>query len=301
MKTSVKTKHFVGFLATALALSAACGRTAERAVDMPRPLIKVMTFNIRYGAANDGANSWQFRRGLTAEAILAFQPDLLGMQEVLAFQAKHLRAQLPGYGFHGVGREDGREKGEFCPVMFRTDRFAKLGGGHFWLSETPSVPGSKSWDSSLPRMVSWVTLRDRRTGREFVYANTHFDHRGPKARLESARLIRRQAQKLWAGKPVILTGDFNAAEGSPPYATLVQDRNGEGPIWTDAYRVIHPERTPWEATHHGWRGVRKGTRIDWILYTPEWVALDAAIVHMNDQGRYPSDHYPVTAVLRSAR
>ncbi|MCL4177599.1 MAG: endonuclease/exonuclease/phosphatase family protein [Verrucomicrobia bacterium] len=120
------------------------------------PPLKVMSFNIRYGAADDGTNSWPHRRYLILETIRTFDPDLLGMQEVLASQADYLKDNLPDYAFHGVGREDGVAQGEFVPVLYKRDRFEWVDAGHFWLSETPDVPGSKSWDSSLPRMVSWA-------------------------------------------------------------------------------------------------------------------------------------------------
>ncbi len=151
-----------------------------------------MSFNIRYGLANDGANSWEFRKERVAETIRVDGPDLLGTQEVQKFQLDFLLERLPGYAFAGVGREDGREKGEYCALFYREDRFENLGSGHFWLSATPEVPGSRSWDTSMSRMVTWVRLRDRRGGdRPFLFANTHFDHRGSQARLESARLVRR--------------------------------------------------------------------------------------------------------------
>lgn len=262
--------------------------------------LRVMTFNIRYGTANDGENRWPNRRELVARTIREFAPDLLGMQEVLAFQAKFLQQQLPGYGFHGAGRDDGVEAGEFSPVMWRTARFERVDAGHFWLSETPDIPGSKSWDSSLPRMVSWVWLRDRKAGgREFIYANTHWDHRGKKARLESARLIRQRAAEVLPDLPVILTGDFNTTEDLPPYALLVKGEGAsDGVILRDAYRVVHPQRIAEESTFNGWKPVLAGRRIDWILCSPPFRPVWSQINRAREGDRLPSDHYPVGAVLR---
>lgn len=264
------------------------------------PPLRVMSFNIRYGSANDGDNSWSLRRDLVLKTIRATQPDLLGMQEVLAVQGRFIQEGLPGYAFHGVGREDGREGGEFSPVMWRKDRFELVDSGHFWLSETPDEAGSKSWDSSLPRMVSWVALRDLRAGgREFVYANTHFDHRGPQARLESARLIQRRAAEVPYGMPIILTGDFNTTEADPPYAVLVKGSGEPGGVrFVDSYRAVHPERASDEASFNGWKPVVEGSRIDWVLFTGGFTAEKAEINRTHENGRMPSDHYPVDALLR---
>jgi endonuclease/exonuclease/phosphatase family metal-dependent hydrolase len=182
--------------------------------------------------------------------------------------------------------------------MYREDRFELLDSGHFWLSETPEIAGSVSWDSSLTRMLSWVALRDRRDGAELVFANVHFDHRGQQARLESARLIRRNAAKVPYGFPIILTGDFNTTEDDAPYAALVKGEGFGGNAWVDTYRVIQPERSENEASFSGWRATRKGSRIDWIVTTPDVKTLDARINYTQEDGRNPSDHYPVEAILR---
>ncbi|MBD3674223.1 MAG: endonuclease/exonuclease/phosphatase family protein [Planctomycetaceae bacterium] len=262
--------------------------------------LKVMSFNIRYGAANDGENHWKHRSYLVAETIRMFDPDLLGMQEVLKFQAEFLKERLPEYGFHGVGRQNGTEEGEYVPVMYKKERFEVIDSGHYWLSETPEVPGSKSWDSSLPRMVSWVELSDRKNdGETFVFINTHFDHRGQTARLESARLIRQQAEELMAEKlPFIITGDFNTTEDRQPYQELISgSRGNEIPI-VDSYRNTFPERSENESTSSRWTGNRTGSRIDWILHSQDFTTLQSVINYTNENGRYPSDHYPVQAIVR---
>jgi len=258
-----------------------------------------MSFNIRYGSASDGENSWPRRQQLVMDAIKTFDPDLLGCQEVLQFQADFLQSQLPEYGFHGVGRNDGKQAGEYVPIFYRTSRFEPLDQGHFWLSETPDEPGSKSWDSSLPRMVSWVALRDRNGSQTpLIYANTHFDHRGQQARVESARLIRQKMNAIEENYPVVISGDFNTTEVGLPYQVLVAGKDLGGQKLIDSFRVTFPEPTEQEATLTGWTGRRKGRRIDWILHTPQFITLNAAINHLNEDGRYPSDHYPVQAILR---
>jgi len=262
--------------------------------------IKIMSFNIRYGAANDGENSWKHRDYLVLETINNYNPDLIGYQEALKFQVDILKSNLDGYGFHGVGRDAGTEKGEYVPLMWKTDRFEMLDSGHFWLSETPEIPGSISWDSSLTRMLSWVVLRDLKSpsGKEFVFANTHFDHRGKEARLESAKLIRRRAEGIMNDYPVILTGDFNTTEEGAPYAALCKAEGFNGKPLVDAYRTIHPTPNDQEASFSRWNGHRQGKRIDWILHSDEFVTLNAAINYTQESGRFPSDHYPVEATVR---
>lgn len=274
---------------------------ADAEADAPGADLRVMSFNIRYGTAGDGENAWPNRKDFLVETIRDFAPDLLGTQETLAFQRDDLALALPGYTVLAAGRDDGEESGEMMALFYRTDRFEELRSGHFWLSETPDEVGSKSWDSSLPRMVTWAELRDRKAGPDspsIAVFNTHFDHRGPRARLESARLIRRKVAELAPDSRVVVTGDFNAGEGSDPYLALF-DPEAEAPPLLDSYRVVHPEPRPGEeGTFSGFRaGQIDGPRIDWIACSPGWEVKEAAIVHESRDGRTPSDHLPVTAVL----
>jgi endonuclease/exonuclease/phosphatase family metal-dependent hydrolase len=260
--------------------------------------LRVMSFNVRLGVADDGDNSWEHRKGLLAKTVQDFDPDLLGTQETWDFQAKYLLDRLPGRAYVGWDRQPGSDDGEQCGILYRTARFEKLDAGQFWLSEAPEVPGSKSWDSSLPRVVTWVELRDRtRPGGTFVFFNTHFDHRGSDARRESARLLRRRLGALGPDAAWILTGDFNCAEASPPYQILVR-AGGGGLRVVDSYRTVHPRRSDDEGTFGAFRGNRSGGRIDWVLHSVGFDTVSAAIDRSHEGGRYPSDHYPVTAVLR---
>lgn len=273
-------------------------RAAEPAGDL-----RVMSFNIRYGTANDGENHWDKRRDFLIETIRAFNPDLLGTQETLAFQRDFLAEQLPVYDHLGVGRNDGREDGEMAALYYRRDRFEKLDSGHFWLSETPDRPGSKSWDSALPRMVTWVKLRDRQVpkGPSITFFNTHFDHQGEIARQESARLLRSEITRLAAGGSVIVTGDFNAAESSEPHRALFDPQDGLPSPIVDTLRVVYPDRGSAEGTFSGFRADRTaGPRIDWIGVSRDWEVREAAIDRTAKGGYTPSDHFPVTAIVRRA-
>jgi endonuclease/exonuclease/phosphatase family metal-dependent hydrolase len=259
-------------------------------------IVRVMTFNIRYGTAQDGENSWDRRKELLVDTIRNFDPDLLGTQEVLAMQVDFLVERLKDYTLVGVGRNDGKRRGEFSAALIKTKRFEMIASGNFWLSETPEVPGSRSWDSSLPRIVTWVKLGDRQAGgRAIVFVNTHWDHRGQVARAESGKIIRKWLSEHARGTSVIMTGDLNVTDSHEGFRALVGDA-GE-PRLVDVYRQAHPEPQPEEASVHGFSGRTSGRRIDFILATPDWQASAAAIDHTNRDGRYPSDHYPVTAVL----
>lgn len=263
--------------------------------------VRVMSYNIRYGTAQDGDNHWDKRKEFLLETIKAFDPDLLGTQETLGFQRDYLAEKLPGYAVLGGGRDDGKEQGEMTALYFKRSRFEKLDGGHFWLSETPDQPGSKSWDSALTRMATWVKLRDRQQpkAKPLVFFNTHFDHRGVQARLEAARLLRRRVAEMRKTCSVIVTGDFNAGEDSDPYQTLFGASNGQPSPLRDVYRIAQPTRAANEGTFSAFKAeAMSGPRIDWIGVSAEWEVVKAAIDRTARAGRTPSDHLAVTAVVR---
>lgn len=269
---------------------------ASTRAESPLVKLRVMSFNIRYSAANDGDNSWKNRQELFTAAVRAFDPDLLGTQEVLADQYEDLQRLFPDYTAVGVARTDGARKGEWSAIFYRTARFESLASGTFWLSETPDVIGSKSWDAALERICTWARLRDRITGRVLLHANVHFDHVGTVARVRSAELLATRLPVLAENAPVILTGDFNDIEDGDAYRALLHPTAAHSLAFADSYREIHPVRSPDEATFHAFKGTIAGSRIDWILHTPHWKSISAEIIHP-DGARYPSDHYPVTAVL----
>jgi len=269
------------------------------AAAQPTAPLRVMSFNVRYATAPDGENAWEKRADIFFETITRFAPDLIGFQEVLAVQYDAIAARMPGHAFAGAGRDDGARKGEFSSVGFRRDRFTAVASGTFWLSETPDTPGSKSWDAALPRVCTWVRLRETGTGRELVLANTHFDHRGKVARQEAARVLSERLGPVAAGVPAILTGDFNINEDNPAYAVLTRPARPEWIAWIDAYRAVHPERRPDEASFNGFKDVTLGSRIDFVFHTRHFRATAATIDRSARDGRFPSDHYPVTAVLEA--
>lgn len=281
-------------------LLAIVGCAAGRDVAGPHSTLRFCTFNIRYGTADDGPNHWDFRRDSVVRAIESFAPDVLGTQETLAAQRDFLLKSLPAYAAVAAGRDDGREAGEMTATFYRRDRFDLLAAGHVWLSRTPEKPGSKDWDAAITRMATWLRLRDRRDPARppILVINTHFDHVGQTARLESARLLRRRAAELGEGCSLIVMGDFNCGDDDPPHAALV-GRQGDGIELADTYRAIHPTRAPDEATFHAFDPAKtRGERIDWILASPDFTVESAEIDRSLPADRLPSDHFPVTAVLR---
>jgi endonuclease/exonuclease/phosphatase family metal-dependent hydrolase len=172
--------------------------TAAPKVYKPRTAheLRVMTFNLRVRTTLDGHNIWDKRRDLVVERVRAFDPDLLATQEGLDSMEAYLRQQLDDYTFRGVGRDDGKQRGEMCGVFFKTARFQLLDGGFFWLSKTPEKPGSRGWAEVWPRVVTWVKLRPRDGGATFYWFNTHFDAFSPWARAQSSNRPHRRSRTL---------------------------------------------------------------------------------------------------------
>ena len=254
----------------------------------PAQPLHVMTFNVRYANPDDGPDAWPLRSALVFDLIRAQAPDLVGLQEALPEQMDELQAAFPDYRFLGQGREGGRS-GEFSALMVRAERLEVLESGDFWLSPTPDQVGSRGWDAALPRLCSWALLRDRSDGRPLLAMNTHLDHRGSQARRESAGvLLARRASHV--DLPVIVTGDLNAGEDSPPLAAL---RAGG---LRDSFREVHPEAEQ-VGTFNGFHGASTGDKIDYVLVDAHWTTVAAEILRTHAGERYPSDHFPVVATL----
>lgn len=253
--------------------------------------IRVMTFNIRLDTPVDSMNNWKYRRENAARMIRFYDADLLGTQEVLHNQLQDLLALLPEYGYTGVGRKDGKTEGEYSALFYRKSRFELLKTGNFWLSQTPEVPGSMGWDAACERMVTWGIFKDRETGKKFAAFNTHFDHKGKLARLNSALLLKERTGQIAGNLPVILTGDFNTTEGSEPIQALL-----EGGKLKDTRRSAALVYGP-EWTFHGFGKVPlpERERIDFIFVSSAIkVNVCASLAEVCDT-IYLSDHNPVIA------
>ena len=259
--------------------------------------VNVMSWNIRYHNPGDGANAWPHRKDWVAEIIAGNKIDIAGFQEVLAGQFEDLKQRLPDMEAYGVGRDDGKAAGEFSPIFFRRDRFELVEKSTFWLSPKPDEPGSKGWDAALPRIASWLKLKDRQSGSVFFVVNTHFDHKGSQARIESAGLIVRKLREEFSEHPVVLTGDFNTTPGTPPYQTLVHaDSKGEAAFLdTFQHSIFEPEGP--NSTWNGFREIAAGQRIDFIFTTSSTKVQNLRILTDQRDGRFPSDHLPVVSEL----
>src|SRR4051794_28130038 len=178
--------------------------------------LNVMTYNVRLNVNADSLNAWPFRKDELASVILFHDVHVLGVQEALPEQMEDLRERLPGYRSIGVGREDGKNKGEFSAIFYDSARLQVLESGTFWLSQTPSVAGRKGWDAAITRIVTWSKFKDRRTNLIFFHFNTHFDHKGPIARRESAKFLLTRIHEIAGDAPTICTGDFNSRPKDEP-------------------------------------------------------------------------------------
>lgn len=259
--------------------------------------IRAMSYNIRLDTEADGANAWPHRRAALSGLMRFYAPDIFGMQEVRLHQRDQLAADLGDYVFLGVGRDDGREGGEFSSLAYRRDRFRLIAQGGFWLSPTPDRP-SRGWDAAYPRIVTWARLRDRHSGRAILTLNTHWDHVGLEARLASGRMIRDwiEAERR-ACESVLLLGDFNATPSEASHQALTQS----GALRDARSASETPPFGP-AGTFNGFDIMRADAApIDHILVSRGIRVVRYGVLTQHDGGRLPSDHYPVLADIVTPR
>lgn len=247
--------------------------------------LKVVTFNVRNGRAEDGPNNWPHRIPLVHDLLLSLDADIVCMQEAFKFQIDDIASGLPGYQWAGVGREDGLIDGEFVNVFYRSSRLRLVSQSAYWFSETPSAPGSISWNHGNTRMCNCFRFALIDGGREVEVQNLHMDHESELAREKSVRML---VDRLPAGVPTIVTGDFNSGPSWSEMRYLL-----DGRVLFDMAPV--PEG---KGTYHGFTGQAEPHRIDYILATREFEAVEFGWDMRNYDGRYPSDHFPVWAKLR---
>lgn len=253
-------------------------------------LVRVMTFNIRYGTAPDGENSWPNRKDMVLGVLREFDPQLLGLQECLRDQLDTILNEFPNYAAIGVGREaDGA--GEYSPLLYDRNRFDVLAAETFWLSDTPEVRASKSWGNDITRICSRADLVERVTNRVLRVYNTHWDHISQPSRINSGKLMAERIGVVEKSEPVIVMGDFNVGPIGPARQPFIDIG------LRDSLVDLHPEQAR-QATFHEFKGKAYGDKIDAILVSDAWKIIDAEIVTTSKDGRYPSDHFPVTATLK---
>lgn len=260
-------------------------------------LLHAMSFNVRYdreGQTLPGEpDYWPERAPLTSAFLALEQPTILGVQEVEFNQLSAVEAGLGrGYKMVGFGR-DGGAAGEYSAIFYDARRLTVKWWDQFWLSDTPKVIGSATWGNTVTRIVTWAEFHDSATGRDFLHINSHFDHQAENARVRSAQVVRDQIAET--DLPVVFTADCNAAaEGSAAYDVLVTDA-GLQDTWLAADRQL----TPYAGTFPNYGTPNPdGARIDWILASPGVEVRAAAINTWTRDGRYPSDHTPVQALLK---
>jgi len=269
------------------------GAFAAPAPTDPGNELFAMSFNLRYASENP-PNAWPARRPVMRACIESVAPDLIGTQEGVYRQLKDLASDLPGYDWIGLGR-DGGSRGEFMAVVYRKDRFEPMAYDHFWLSDTPETMGSSTWGHSNRRMVTWVRFKNRSTGLEFFFWNTHLDHANQTAREKAAALILERSKKLDAALPFLLVGDFNAEAGNnKAYDILVRPD-----AFADAWKGAPEVRGPKVNTFHNYQGeIANDRRIDWILHRGPVSVRAVQVVTYSRMGQYPSDHFPVAAWVK---
>jgi endonuclease/exonuclease/phosphatase family metal-dependent hydrolase len=285
-----------------LLLFIGCGKTpdpiaAPAQVDpVQSETLTVVTFNIRYGTADDGPDRWENRRSLVLDLLAGYKADVIGLQEALDFQIDQIGRALPDYGAVFVCRDDGCRAGEACPIFYRLDRFEILDRGTFWFSDTPAQPGSKHWGNQIPRICTWVHLKDRSTGKNFFAYNLHLDHQSQVSREKSTQMLADRIGRRPTADPFVVMGDFNADLNNLALRSLL-----EGDLRpVDSWQVLHGQAEP-PGTFHAFSGTPRPGKIDHILVPQGTEVLEAGIDQRSFDGRYPSDHFPVYARITLPR
>ncbi len=257
--------------------------------------ITVLTYNIRYNNPDDGPNAWPSRRDLVTGLIRKQHVEIFGLQEALISQVRDIENAFPGFGRIGVGRDDGKDSGEFSSVFYDKKHISVIISGTFWLSQTPSVAGSRGWDAACNRIVTWARLKEIKTGKSFFYFNTHFDHEGEVARRNSALLVLHAIDSIAGKYPVILTGDFNAVPDAEPIRILTDKSD---PTCMLDSRVISAHLTGPAYTYTGFEvGVLPGERIDYVFVKHVSKVISQRVLNDHQGKYYASDHLPVVVHL----
>ena len=250
--------------------------------------IKVISYNIRTGTAKDGPNAWEFRAPASARMIDDQKPDIFGLQESYLFQTSYLGQCFPRYKYIGVGRDNGKSKGEMMAIFYNKKKIALKKWGTWWLSETPGEP-SKGWDAACYRTATWALMKDKSSGRLFWYVNTHLDHKGKEAKAKGLSLIMDKIEEMNKDRnlPLILTGDFNMTTDNPAMEEVqarLKNARSTAAV-TDDF-----------GSYNAWG--RNSKIIDYIFYTGFSSCTEFHTVNKPYLGRtFISDHFPISAVL----
>ena len=252
------------------------------------------TYNLRYDNKNDSinGNGWAQRAPIVSALIRFHDFDILGTQEGLLNQLDDISNALPQYARYGIGRDDGKDKGEHSAIFYKKDEFKLLSKGDFWLSETPGTP-SLGWDATCcNRICSWIYLAHKKSSKKFYVFNVHYDHQGVVARKESSKLILQRIKKIAGNAPVIFTGDFNGSNSSEWYLTIANSG-----FLKDTYtQVEFPYAN--NASFNSFGSAKKSTDIiDHIFTTGDFTISKWGVLTDTYYGKFPSDHFPVLAEI----
>jgi endonuclease/exonuclease/phosphatase family metal-dependent hydrolase len=254
--------------------------------------VRLMSFNVRYDTAKDGVHNWAHRRRLVADTIRYHGPDVIGVQEAMTHQLRELEAMLPAYEWVGDARDTNADGGEHTAVGYRRERFSAAETDTFWLSETPTSPGSVGWDARHPRVATWLCLREFETDRALLVLNTHLDHHGERARREGIALALSRLADLTGDEAVVLCGDFNCAVGEPAHAAASGYDIGGGRRLRDS-RQLAPHCHGPTTTRTDFEDLLPDMGIDHVFVTDDATGTGWSAVTARDDDHYASDHLPV--------
>lgn len=266
--------------------------------------ITYASFNIRMDAKSDNENNWEYRKDSIINFIKAENLDIFGMQEVLPKPLKFLKKRLKkDYSYVGVGREDGKNKGEHTPIFYNKKRFSLIKHGDFWLAQNPNKAGMLGWDAACPRVVTWAKFHDNTTNNDIMVVNTHFDHVGIEARRNSAYLIMDSIKAIAGEIPVIMSGDFNVTDTSEAYQIMTSQKY----VMNDSHKIAK-EQIGNQNTFHNFGRIAPADqkKIDFIFVNNAFDVLSSYIpyetrkddLNNNKQPFYLSDHNPVIVKLK---
>ncbi|MDB5206173.1 MAG: endonuclease [Flavisolibacter sp.] len=254
--------------------------------------LTIGSYNIRFDNPKDSGNLWVDRAPVIAALLRFHDFDIFGTQEAFKTQLDDITNALPQYSRYGIGREDGKDKGEHSAIFYKKEDFTLLNKGDFWLSQTPDLP-SLGWDATCcNRICSWVYLQHKKSGKKFYVFNVHYDHQGVTARKESSKLILQKIKAIAGDSPTIFTGDFNGSHSSEWYQTIANSGNLK-----DTYKEVkHPYAN--NASFNGFGKSKKSMEIiDHIFITKHFKVGKWGLLTDTYHGKYPSDHFPVLAEL----
>lgn len=253
--------------------------------------LKIMTYNIKLDYPKEGEDSWTNRKPFFIDQLKFYEPDVLGVQEPMPNQMRDMDSLLVDYSFVGVGRDDGKNAGEFSAIFYKKSRVEVLESSTFWLSQTPDKV-SMGWDAVCNRVCTYALFQDRQTKQKFWVFNTHFDHKGFEARKNSARLILQKIGQINSqGFPAILTGDFNMEPDNEAIHYIKEYLQDSKSI---AQNTFGPE-----GTFNGFEFHKPvTTRIDYIFVSNGIKVKKYAVLSDNMNCHYPSDHFPVFITMK---